>query len=78
MDRLLLVGGGILVAQQREVGPDPIAEVGEGDVWLSGGPEFQRRIATEYKEMKAMDLCEEEYASVAKEELLLRRARHPI
>jgi hypothetical protein len=53
-------------------------EVGEGDVWLSSGPEFQRRIATEYKEMKAMDLCEEEYASVAKEELFLRRARHPV
>ena len=53
-------------------------EAGKGDVWLSGGPEFNSRIATEYKEMKAMDLCEEEYASVAKEELLLRRVRHPI
>ena len=53
-------------------------EAGKGDVWLSGGPEFNSRVATEYKEMKAMDLCEEEYASVAKEELLLRRIRHPI
>jgi hypothetical protein len=53
-------------------------EAGEGDVWLSGGPEFNSRIATEYKEMKTMDLCEEEYTSVAKEELLLRRIRHPI
>jgi hypothetical protein len=53
-------------------------ETGKGGVWLSGGPEFNSRIATEYKEMKTMDLCEEEYASVAKEELLLRRIRHPI
>ena len=53
-------------------------EAGKGDVWLSGGPEFNNRIATEYKEMKTMDLCEEEYASVAKEELLLRRIHHPI
>ena len=53
-------------------------EAGKGNVWLSGGPEFNGRIATEYKEMKTMDLCEEEYASVAKEELLLRRIRHPI
>jgi hypothetical protein len=53
-------------------------EAGKGDVWLSGGPEFNNRVATEYKEMKVMDLCEEEYASVAKEELLPRRIRRPI
>jgi hypothetical protein len=46
--------------------------------WLSGGPEFNSRIATEYKEMMSMNLCEEEYTLVAKEELLLRRIRHPI
>jgi hypothetical protein len=47
-------------------------------VWLRGGHVFNERIAKEYKEMKALNLCEEEFASVAKEEILLREPRLPI
>lgn len=46
------------------------------DVWVEGDEDWISSTAKEYKEMKSMGLCEEEFASIAKEEFLRRSPRH--
>ena len=45
------------------------------NVWVQGDEDWISSTATEYKEMKSMGLCEEEFASIAKEEFLRRSPR---
>ncbi|KAH7308402.1 hypothetical protein B0I35DRAFT_360900 [Stachybotrys elegans] len=47
------------------------------DIWATGGDDWVRSLSNEYKEMKTLGLCEEEFASFAKEQLL-RRARRSL
>ncbi|KIX01454.1 uncharacterized protein Z518_09180 [Rhinocladiella mackenziei CBS 650.93] len=46
------------------------SEKDEDTVFLRGGPHFNMNIARQYTEMVAIQLCEEEFATVAKAELL--------
>lgn len=49
--------------------------LGGADIWLPGGPEFIQSIIEEYAAMHHLSLCEEEYATFAKENLLKRERR---
>lgn len=40
------------------------------NLWITADDDWIRRMTTEYKEMKALGLCEEEFATFAKERLL--------
>ena len=40
------------------------------NLWIMANDDWIRRTTTEYKEMKALGLCEEEFATFAKERLL--------
>ncbi|KFA81746.1 hypothetical protein S40288_11089 [Stachybotrys chartarum IBT 40288] len=57
-------------------GYDKVEGLSHTGIWVSGGDEWVRSLSNEYKEMKVLGLCEEEFASLAKEQFLRRSPRY--
>ncbi|KAG9250611.1 uncharacterized protein F5Z01DRAFT_683752 [Emericellopsis atlantica] len=57
-------------------GYDKVGGLSHTDIWVSGNADWVRSLSNEYKEMKALGLCEEEFASFAKEQFLRRSPRY--
>ncbi|KAF3356811.1 hypothetical protein VdG1_03600 [Verticillium dahliae VDG1] len=56
-------------------GYDKLEGLSDTDIWVGGGDSWVQSTTDEYKVMKALGLCEDEFASFAKEKLLRRSPR---
>lgn len=56
-------------------GYDKEQGLSHADIWVNSDPKWLRLLSNEYKEMKALGLCEEEFASFANEHFLRRSPR---
>ncbi|KFA55454.1 hypothetical protein S40293_11471 [Stachybotrys chartarum IBT 40293] len=53
-----------------------VDELSHTDIWVSGGDDWVRSLSNEYREMKVLGLCEEEFASFANDQFLRRSPRY--
>lgn len=49
--------------------------LGGANLWIVADDDWAQRMTIEYKDMKMLGLCEEEFATIAKGQLLLREWR---
>ncbi|KEY74891.1 hypothetical protein S7711_11468 [Stachybotrys chartarum IBT 7711] len=53
-----------------------VEELSHTDIWVSSGDDWVRSLSNEYREMKVLGLCEEEFASFANDQFLRRSPRY--